>query len=294
MPMPGAAARFHAEAEAAARIQHPNIVQVFEVGENDGLGYLVLEYVAGEGLDRKLSGALQDPRESARLIETLARAIHFAHQRGIVHRDLKPANVLHDRRRRAQDHRFRPGQAAGARRRLDAGRRSAGHAELHGPEQVRGRSDQITPATDVYALGAILYEMLTGRPPFKGTTPLSTLEQVSTPGTVEPQQNPAPHAARPRDHLPQVPAEGSAPAIRGGLGPGRRPAAVSRQQAGSGPADAALGARVEMGQTSSRCGRRALLCRHRCGPGRGSGCPLQRAAPRGTATPHRLPSMPPI
>ena len=89
-----AAARFHAEAEAAARIQHPNIVQVFEVGENEGLGYLVLEYVAGEGLDRKLSGALQDPREAARLIEILARAIHFAHQRGIVHRDLKPANVL--------------------------------------------------------------------------------------------------------------------------------------------------------------------------------------------------------
>src|SRR5262249_36231068 len=90
----GAAARFQAEAEAAARFAHPNIVSVFEVGENEGLGYLVFEYVAGGALDRRLSGSLQDPRDSARLIETLARAIHYAHQRGIVHRDLKPANVL--------------------------------------------------------------------------------------------------------------------------------------------------------------------------------------------------------
>ena len=87
-------ARFHAEAEASARFQHPNIVQVFEVGENDDLDYLVLEYVSGGGLDRKLSGSLQNPGESAQLLESLARAIHYAHQRGIVHRDLKPANVL--------------------------------------------------------------------------------------------------------------------------------------------------------------------------------------------------------
>ncbi len=89
-----AAARFQAEAEAAARFQHPNVIQVYEVGEHEGMGYLVLEYASGGGLDRRLAESLQDPRASAQLMATLARAIHFAHQRGIIHRDLKPANIL--------------------------------------------------------------------------------------------------------------------------------------------------------------------------------------------------------
>jgi len=175
-----AAARFHAEAEAAARFQHPNIVQVFEVGEHEGMGYLVLEYVAGGGLDRRLAGLLQDTRDSAHLIETLARAIHYAHQHGIVHRDLKPANVLLT--------------ADGIPKITDFGlakllERDEGLTEVGdilgtpsymAPEQVRGLSHLISPATDVYSLGAILYEMLTGRPPFKGTTPLSTMQQVSS------------------------------------------------------------------------------------------------------------------
>jgi tetratricopeptide (TPR) repeat protein len=177
---PGAAARFHAEAEAAARFQHSNIVQVFEVGEHDGLGYLALEYVAGGGLDRKLSGSLQDPHYSARLTESLARAIHYAHQRGIVHRDLKPANVLltEDGIPKITDF--------GLAKLLERDQGLTQDGELLGtpsymaPEQVRGAPHQISPATDVYALGTILYEMLAGRPPFKGTTPLSTLEQVSS------------------------------------------------------------------------------------------------------------------
>jgi tetratricopeptide (TPR) repeat protein len=175
-----AAARFQAEAEAAARFQHPNIVPVFEVGEYERMGYLVLEYVAGGGLDRRLAGQLQDPRESARLIETLARAIHYAHQRGIVHRDLKPANVLltEDNVPKIADF--------GLAKLLERDQSLTGAGEILGtpsymaPEQVRGIPDQVTPATDVYSLGAILYEALTGRPPFKGTTPLSTLEQVAT------------------------------------------------------------------------------------------------------------------
>ena len=89
-----AATRFRAEAEAVARFQHPNIIQVYEVGEHEGLGYLALEYAAGGGLDRRLAGSTPNHRDSAALIETLARAIHYAHQRGIVHRDLKPANVV--------------------------------------------------------------------------------------------------------------------------------------------------------------------------------------------------------
>ena len=176
----GAAARFLAEAEAAACLQHPNIVPVFEVGEYEGMGYLVLEYEAGGGLDRRLAGMLQDPNDSARLIETLARAIHYAHRNGIVHRDLKPANVL-----LTADGIPKIGDFGLAKLlERDDGLTQVGDIlgtpSYMAPEQIRGSSGAITPATDVYALGSILYEMLTGRPPFKGTTPLSTMEQVSS------------------------------------------------------------------------------------------------------------------
>jgi eukaryotic-like serine/threonine-protein kinase len=174
-----ASARFQAEAEAAARFQHPNIVQVFEVGEHEGLGYLVLEYMAGGGLDRRLAGLLQDSRDSAHLIETLARAIHYAHERGIVHRDLKPANVLltEDGVPKISD--FGLAKLLERDQGLTQSGDILGTPSYMAPEQTRGLTQNITPATDVYSLGAILYEMLTGRPPFKGTTPLSTMEQVA-------------------------------------------------------------------------------------------------------------------
>jgi eukaryotic-like serine/threonine-protein kinase len=172
--------RFQAEAEAAARIQHANIVQIYEIGEHEGMGYLVLEYAAGGGLDRRLLETVQDPRESARLIETLARAIHFAHERNIIHRDLKPANVLltEDGVPKIADF--------GLAKLLERDDALTRHGEIVGtpsymaPEQVCGLAGDIAPTTDVYSLGAILYETLTGRPPFKGTTPLSTLEQVAS------------------------------------------------------------------------------------------------------------------
>ena len=177
---PGAAARFQAEAEAAARLQHPNIVPVFEIGGHEGMGYLVLEYVAGGGLDRRLAGALHDPRDSARLIETLARAIHSAHQQGIVHRDLKPANVLLTADGVPKITDFGLAKLVERTDGLTQTGEILGTPSYMAPEQIRGLSGQITAATDVYSLGAILYEALTGRPPFKGTTPLSTLEQVSS------------------------------------------------------------------------------------------------------------------
>ena len=192
----GAAARFQAEAEAAARLQHPNIVPVFEVGEHEGMGYLVLEYEAGGGLDRRLAGMLQDPDDSACLIETLARAIHYAHQNGIVHRDLKPANVLltEDGIPKISD--FGLAKLLERDDRLTQVGDILGTPSYMAPEQIRGSTDGITPATDVYALGAILYEMLTGRPPFKGTTPLSTMEQVAS---VEPLSPGKLHRHTPRD-----------------------------------------------------------------------------------------------
>ena len=242
-----AAARFHAEAEAAARFQHPNIVQVFEVGENDGLGYLVLEYVAGGGLDRKLAGPLQDPHDSARLIETLARAIHYAHQHGIVHRDLKPANVLltEDGVPKITDF----GLAKLLER--DEGLTQVG--ELLGtpsymaPEQIRGTSRPDHAGDRRLRPGSDPVRDADGPPAVQGDDAALDDGASFEPGAAHAQQDPASHAPRPGDHLSQVPAEGPAPPVRHGLGTGRRPAAVPRQPADPGPADAGLGACLEMG-----------------------------------------------
>jgi tRNA A-37 threonylcarbamoyl transferase component Bud32 len=181
-------ARFRSEAEAVARLQHPNIVQIYEIGEHDGLPYFSLEFVDGGSLHQKLAGAPQQPEVVAPLLETLARAMHAAHQRGIVHRDLKPANVLLtlDSVLKVTDF--------GLAKRLDedSGRTQSGvimgTPSYMAPEQAAGRTKEIGPLADVYALGAILYEMLTGRPPFKGTTVRETLEQVCSQEPVPPRQ----------------------------------------------------------------------------------------------------------
>ncbi len=197
--VPALLARFRAEAEAQARLQHPNIVQIFEVGEAAGRPYLALEYLDGGSLDRRLAGTPQPPQAAARLVEVLARAMHAAHQCQIVHRDLKPANILLQTIPGAEPPGVteRSGDPAvdldrwipkitdfGVAKFLDVDRAQTqtgmvlGTASYMAPEQARGRSREIGPATDTYALGAILYELLTGRPPFKGASPVETLEQV--------------------------------------------------------------------------------------------------------------------
>jgi WD40 repeat protein/serine/threonine protein kinase len=197
--------RLRAEATAAARLQHPHIVQIHEIGTQDGLWYLALEYVDGGTLEQRLAGIPQDPGEAAHLVETLARAVHHAHERGIIHRDLKPANVLLQRADQASG----PASAAeidplrslipkvtdfGLAKRLDQeiGQTSTGTVLgspcYMAPEQARGENRQITAAADVHALGAVLYEMLTGQPPFKGATVLATLEQVANRDPVPPRQ----------------------------------------------------------------------------------------------------------
>jgi WD40 repeat protein/Flp pilus assembly protein TadD len=192
-------ARFKAEAAAVARLQHPNIVQVYEIGEHDGCPYFSLEYVDGGTLAQKLDSTPQPPRLAAHLIMTLAIAIHTAHQRGIIHRDLKPGNVL---LAAVAQHVTGPdtfhveGQASfrfyGIPKIADFGlakhlgedmaqtRTGAilGTPSYMAPEQAEGRVHAIGPGTDVYALGAILYEMLTGRPPFAATSALDTVLQV--------------------------------------------------------------------------------------------------------------------
>lgn len=168
-------ARFRVEAEAAARLQHTNIVHVYEVGEQNGLPYFSLELVEGGSLDRKLNRTPLPPREAAQLCEVLARAVHAAHQAGIVHRDLKPANVLltQDGQPKITDF--------GLAKQLDAEVQQTKSGAIMGtpsymsPEQAAGKTQVIGPAADIYALGAILYEMLVGAPPFRGTTSLDTI-----------------------------------------------------------------------------------------------------------------------
>jgi WD40 repeat protein/serine/threonine protein kinase len=185
---PEQVARFRTEAQAVARLQHPNIVHVYETAEHDGLPYFSMEYVEGGRLDRKLAGTPLPARDAARLVETLARAMDYAHQRDILHRDLKPANVLlaTDGTPKITDF--------GLAKRLEE---DLGHTQTGSifgtppymaPEQAEGRQSDVSPATDVYALGAILYECLTGRPPFQAASILETLEQVRTQESVPPRR----------------------------------------------------------------------------------------------------------
>jgi tetratricopeptide (TPR) repeat protein len=200
-------ARFHLEAEALASLQHPNIVQIYDVGEHNDCPFMAMEFVDGGTLGTFLNGKPQPARAAAKFIETLARAMHAAHQRGIVHRDLKPANILLQKPAKEEKD-----QSSGladskeplvdpcssladflpkitdfglAKRWTEAQGQTqtgaiVGTPSYMAPEQAGGRQHEIGPPTDVYALGVILYEMLTGRPPFQDETTLITLRRVET------------------------------------------------------------------------------------------------------------------
>ena len=180
-------ARFRTEAEAVARLQHPNIVQVHEVGEHDGRPFYSMEFCPGGGLDKKLSGAPLSSTAAAGLAAALARAVQAAHDKGVIHRDLKPANVL-----LAEDGTPKVADFGLAKQMEAAGRTQTGAVlgtpSYMAPEQAGGRSKDVGPATDVYALGAILYEMLTGRAPFQGPSALATLAKVIAADPVPPRQ----------------------------------------------------------------------------------------------------------
>lgn len=172
-------ARFRREAEAVANFSHANIVQIHAVGEQRGRPYIVLEYVTEGPLSKKLAGAPQPPRYSAELVKTLARAMDAAHKAGIIHRDLKPSNVLlaRDGSPKITDFGLAKDLQHGVSL-THTGGNIMGTPSYMAPEQAAGKSKDVGPAADVYALGAMLYEMLTGRPPFTGATPLDILPQV--------------------------------------------------------------------------------------------------------------------
>jgi WD40 repeat protein len=178
--------RFRREAEMIARLQHANIVQIYDVGEYADGTYLALEYVDGPGLDRQVSGTPQPPRLTAQLVEALARAVHYAHGQGVIHRDLKPANVLLTSGGAPKITDFGLARHVALETGLTTAGAIMGTPSYMAPEQADGRLKDIGPHTDTYALGAILYECLTGRPPFRGATVLDTLAQVQEQDPVPP------------------------------------------------------------------------------------------------------------
>ena len=181
-----AGVRFLAEAEAAAKIQHPGVVQVFHIAEHRGQPYIEMEYVAGGSLADRLDGIPRPPREAARLIEGLARAIAEAHRLGIVHRDLKPGNILITPEGATKIADFGLAKLLNADSGLTATESILGSPSYMAPEQAGGKTKHVGPSADLYALGAMLYELLTGRPPFRGATLLDTLQQVKTAEPVPP------------------------------------------------------------------------------------------------------------
>jgi serine/threonine protein kinase len=202
---PIAVARFRREAEAVARLHHPNVVQIYEIGEQDGQPYLALELVEGPSLAGKLAGNPLPPREAAELVAALAHAVAHAHSRGVIHRDLKPANVLLEMPQTeagkqqetiqftAGDSRPSPDAVRCVPKITDFGLAKylagdqavtvtgavLGSPSYMAPEQAAGKPEEVGPAADIYALGAILYECLTGRPPFRAPTALETLRLVA-------------------------------------------------------------------------------------------------------------------
>jgi serine/threonine-protein kinase len=178
-------ARFRAEAESAARLHHPNIVPVYEVGQCDGQAYFSMQYVAGTTLAKLVANGPLPPRQAAQYLLPICRAVHHAHQNGILHRDLKPSNVLLDVEGRPHVSDF------GLAKRVTGGTSLTQSGALLGtptymaPEQAAGSRGVLGPASDVYSLGTILYELLTGRPPFQAPSAMDivmlVLEQEPVP-----------------------------------------------------------------------------------------------------------------
>jgi serine/threonine protein kinase len=180
--------RFYIEAEAAASLEHPGIVPIYEIGEHDGQHFFSMGFIEGAGLDVQVSEGPMHPRKAAAVTQQVSKAITYAHSQNVIHRDLKPANVLIDGKGQAKVTDF------GLAKRTDADSGLTGTGQILGtpsymsPEQASGRTDTIGPAADIYSLGAILYALLTGRPPFQSANVMDTLVAVLEQDPVPPCQ----------------------------------------------------------------------------------------------------------
>ncbi len=170
--------RFYSEAQAAAQLDHPNIVPVFEVGEYEGQHYFSMGYVDGRSLAARLAKGPLPPREAAELVATVAEAVEYGHRQGVIHRDIKPSNILIDSRGRPRVTDFGVAKRIGSGSDLTATGQVLGTPSYMPPEQAAGQIRAIGPPANVYAFGATLYATLTGRPPFQSATQVETLKQV--------------------------------------------------------------------------------------------------------------------
>ncbi len=170
--------RFKSEAEAAARLDHPGIVPIFEIGEHDGQHYFSMGFVDGESLAGRLRQGPLPPNEAARLLVNICDTVAYAHDKGVIHRDLKPGNVLIDKSGAPRVTDFGLAKQVDRDSEMTKTGQVLGTPAYMPPEQASGNTDEIGPAADVYSLGAMLYAMLTGRPPFQASSPIETLRQV--------------------------------------------------------------------------------------------------------------------
>jgi serine/threonine protein kinase len=188
--------RFHTEAEAAANLDHPGIVPIFEVDQHEGQHYFSMGFLEGQSLAQKIAGGPLRPREAAALMVKVAQAIEYAHQHRVIHRDLKPANILLDQAGNPRVTDF------GLAKKLEGDSGLTGSGQIMGtpsympPEQAGGKRGDVGPAADVYALGATLYALITGRPPFQAATAVDTVLQVISDEPVPPRRL---NASVPRD-----------------------------------------------------------------------------------------------
>jgi WD40 repeat protein/predicted Ser/Thr protein kinase len=167
--------RFYTEAEAAANLDHPGIVPIYEVGQHEGQHYFSMGFVEGQSLAQRLADGPLPPRDAAVLVAKVAEAIEYAHSRGVIHRDLKPANILVDRQGQPRVTDFGLAKSLQSDGRLTGSGQIMGTPSYMPPEQAAAKHDDVGPAADVYALGATLYALLTGRPPFQAATAMDTV-----------------------------------------------------------------------------------------------------------------------
>src|SRR5687768_14336404 len=173
-------ARFRREAETAARLDHPNIVPIYQVGETaDGFPFYTMKYASAGSLVQARGSLRRHPRQSVQLMVKVARAVHFAHRKGVLHRDLKPGNILLDAHGEPLVSDFGLARSEAASSYLTRSLTSFGTPGYIAPEQADGPAARLTPAADVYSLGAILFELLTGRPPFVGDNAFAVMKQSS-------------------------------------------------------------------------------------------------------------------